>query len=312
LTRLTFHIGIHRTGTTGLQRNLANNREKLYGLGVAYPFRTNNHQEIAWAIHRGELAGWGLRDRLEPFRDYGHIILSGEDFCIHKSLDWLGDLKDHYEIDAVIYLRRQDHWLMSWYNQHVKWPFSRRHSKMNPQQFLACLPEFYWLDFDHTVGLWEAALGTDKIAVRVVEKGQVSDVVSDFFALMGIATDKIDFDNATHNDSLPIETLEFARRIGMIDMKPGRRLHVVNFLREVGKTSNYSGKTLYTAAERQGVLDGFAASNSALARRRFGRDDLFLEAAPDDKGLYVEGTLAAHGSYEQLMMKALAALGKER
>jgi hypothetical protein len=140
----------------------------------------------------------------------------------------------------------------------------------------------------------------------------VNDVVSDFFALMGIPTDKIDFDSATHNDSLPIETLEFARRLGMIDLKPGRRLHVVNFLRDIGKSSKYSGKTLYTAEERQGVLDSFATSNSALARRRFDRDELFLEAAPDDKGLYIEGTLAAHGSYEELMMKALAALGKER
>jgi hypothetical protein len=311
LTRLTFHIGIHRTGTTGLQRNLVNNRDRLYTKGIAYPFRTNNHQEIAWGLHRGELTGWDVRDRLEPFNDYGHIILSGEDFCIHKSVDWLDALKETYDIDAVVYLRRQDHWLMSWYNQHIKWPFSRRHSTMTPQQFLGCLDEFYWLDFDQTVSRWEAALGTDKVAVRVVEKGQVGDVVTDFLELMNIPLSDIVLDKATHNDSLPTEALEFARQVGLIDMKAGKRLQAVNFMREVCKSSTHTGKTLYTAEERNGLLERFAAGDRALAARRFGRDQIFLEGPPDDRDLYVEGTFAAHGSYTELMVKALSFIGRD-
>ena len=310
MTKLMFHIGIHRTGTTGLQRNLARNRELLYSMNIAYPFQENNHQEIAWKLHRGHLSGADLLAALEPFRQYGQIILSGEDFCIHKSLDWLEPLKRVHQVEATIYLRRQDHWLISWYNQHVKWPFSRRHSAMTPKEFLGCLEEFYWLDFDRTVKRWEDALGAENVTVRVIEKGQISDAVRDFVELMGIDYEKLDHDQSTHNDSLPIETLEFARKAGLIDMKPGRRLAVINFLREAGKWPAHSGKTLYTAEERKGILDRFAASNQALARRRFGAEQLFLEGPPDDRGLYVEGTVGANVSYDDLMMRMLAFLGR--
>jgi hypothetical protein len=312
MTKLTLHIGIHRTGTTGLQRNLANNRDKLQAMGVAYPFHNNNHQEIAWQLYRGELSGGTLRERLDPFAQNRQIILSGEDFCIHKSLEWLEPLRQAHDVEAVIYLRRQDHWVMSWYNQHIKWPFSRRHSTMTPNEFLDCLPEFHWIDLDRTVGRWEAALGADKVKVRVIEKAQVTDAVADFFSLMGIPLAELEQDNSTHNDSLPIEALEFARKAGLMDMKPGRRLVVVNFLREVGKSKTYTGKTLYTAQQRRNILEQFGASNAALARRRFGRDELFLEEPPDDRDLYVEGTLAMHGSFEELMMNTLAFLGRER
>lgn len=312
MTKLTLHIGIHRTGTTGLQRNLANNRDKLYQMGVAYPFHNNNHQEIAWQLYRGELSGSTLRERLEPFEKYRQIILSGEDFCIHKSLDWLDALKQSHDVEAIIYLRRQDHWVMSWYNQHIKWPFSRRHSTMTPAEFMDCLHEFHWIDLDRTVSRWEAALGADKVKVRVIEKGQVTDAVADFFSLVGIPLAELEQDNSTHNDSLPTETLEFARNAGLMDMKPGRRLVVVNFLREVGKSPTHTGKTLYTAEQRGNILEKFAASNAALARRRFARDELFLEGPPDDRDLYVEGTLTARGSFEELMMNTLAFLGRER
>ena len=60
---------------------------------------------------------------------------------------------------CVFYLRRQDHWLMSWYNQHVKWPFDREKSRMDPQAFLATLEDFHWLDYERLLGRWSAVLG---------------------------------------------------------------------------------------------------------------------------------------------------------
>ena len=119
MTRLTIHLGIHRTGTTGLQRNLSDNRERLTSIGYAYPGDKNNHQEMAWGIHRGDVTGDDVLAILKPYNKYGHIVLSGEDFCIHRSLDWIAPLKKNYEVDAIVYLIRQDHWLMTWYNKHV-------------------------------------------------------------------------------------------------------------------------------------------------------------------------------------------------
>ena len=66
--RLTLHIGIHRTGTTGLQRCLAANRDALRAQGKCYPGKGNetNHQDMAWALHRGKLDGKGVLKKLEP------------------------------------------------------------------------------------------------------------------------------------------------------------------------------------------------------------------------------------------------------
>jgi len=310
-TRITLHIGIHRTGTTGLQRALAANRDRLSALGKCYPFKGTNHQDIAWGLHRGKMTGKDLVSKLEPYANKGHIILSGEDFCIHRDLGWLAALKDIHDVDAIVYLRRQDHWLMSWYNQHVKWPFSRRHSVMTPTEFLACLDEFYWLDFAHMLGLWEQALGREKVAVRLIEKGQVEDAIGDFLAHVGIDGSALKFDASAQNDSLPTETLEYVRRAGMYDIKEPARLAIIGFLQDVAKSANSKARTLYTATERQGVLDRFAVSNRAVASHWFGRDDLFLEGPPDDRDLFVEGSLAAKSDFDDLMRIAINALSKE-
>jgi len=310
-TRLTLHIGIHRTGTTGLQRGLAANRDRLSALGKCYPLKGTNHQDIAWGLHRGKMTAKDLVRTLEPYANKGHIILSGEDFCIHRNLDWLAPLKEIYDIDAIIYLRRQDHWLMSWYNQHVKWPFSRKHSVMTPREFLECLDEFHWLDFECMLGLWERALGREKVAVRIIEKGQVEDAIGDFLGHAGIDRNALKFDASAQNDSLPTETLEYVRRAGMYDIANPERVAIIGFLQEVAKSAGCKARTLYTAAERQGVLDRFEASNRAVAQHWFGRDDLFLEGPPDDKDLYVEGSLAAKGSFDDLMTIAINALSKE-
>ncbi|MBX9459238.1 MAG: hypothetical protein KL863_26115 [Rhizobium sp.] len=309
--RLTLHIGIHRTGTTGLQRGLAANRDRLKAQGKCYAFQGTNHQDIAWALHRGKMSGKDLVRKLEAHAGERHIILSGEDFCIHRDLGWLAPLKAVYDVEAIVYLRRQDHWLMSWYNQHVKWPFSKRHSVMTPREFLGCLDEFYWLDFDSMLGLWDGALGRDKVQVRIIEKGQVTDAIGDFFALTGIDGSTLEMTDALQNDSLPTEMLEYVRAAGMYDIRNPERVAIIEFLQAAAKSAGCNARTLYTAAERQSVLDRFAQSNAAVARHWFGRDALFLESPPDDGGLYIEGTLAARGDYDDLMRHAIGALGRE-
>lgn len=306
--RLTLHIGIQRTGTTGLQRALAANRERLAALGLCYPFEKTNHQNIAWRIRRGAMTGARLAKKLAPYAGLPHIVLSAEDFCVHTDLDWLPAIQQSRDVEAIVYLRRQDHWLMSWYNQHVKWPFSRRHSTMTPREFLGSIEEFHWLDFDRLLDRWDAALGPGRLTVRIVETGQVSDTVSDFLHHVGIEARSLDIADAQQNDSLPPEMLEFARRAGMYDLSGAARATVIRLLQEAGRTAGCAARTLYTAAERQGVLARYAATNSAVARHWFGRDELFREGPPDDLGLHIEGTLGYAGDIDATIRDALRSL----
>ena len=77
----------------------------------------------------------------------GAVVLSGEDFSIHTDLRWLAAVVARHETRAIFSLRRQDHWVMSWYNQHVKWPFDPRKSRMDPVAFLDTIADFHWLDY---------------------------------------------------------------------------------------------------------------------------------------------------------------------
>ena len=112
---------------------------------------------------------------------------------------------------------------MSWYNQHVKWPFDARKSRMDPQAFLATLEDFHWLDYERLLGRWSAVLGEERVGVAVLEKGQVEDATADFLARAGIDPAGLALDAERANDSLPVHMLEIARHLGLHELKGPKR-----------------------------------------------------------------------------------------
>ena len=99
--RVVIHAGIHRTGTTSLQRFLAANRAGLAAQGFGYPGDEVHHQSLAWALKRGQ-AGTAEALALVAAADPADtVILSGEDFSIHEDLRWLEGLAAEHETRAV-------------------------------------------------------------------------------------------------------------------------------------------------------------------------------------------------------------------
>jgi hypothetical protein len=278
--RLVIHAGIHRTGTTSLQRFLSENREALGARGIGYPGDEVHHQKLAWALKRGEAGVEDVEALVGSAGAAERVILSGEDFAIHQELGWLAALARRHEVHAVFYLRRQDHWVMSWYNQHVKWPFSAVKSQMDPQAFLATLEDFYWLDYAALLGRWRGVLGPDRVTVGVVEPGQVEDVTRDFLDRLGIAPEGLALDGGRSNDSLPVHMLEIARHLGLYELRHGQRTRVLNALRAGLGGRAPAAATVYSPEERQAILARFAAGNRAVAEAWFGREELFLEPPP--------------------------------
>jgi hypothetical protein len=282
--QLVIHAGIHRTGTTSLQRFLAANRAALAGRGVAYPAvagSENNHQPLAWGIIRGErgpddvlaLAAEAAAARL--------LVLSGEDFSVRRDLGWVRRVAEALDTRVVFYLRRQDHWLMSWYNQHVKWPFERKKARMDPQEFLARIDDFHWIDYQRLLDRWAEVLGEDRVGVSVLEKGQVEDTTADFLARLGIDPAGLE-EVERANDSLPVHMLEIARHLGLSELRPGQRMKLIRALRTglADRAPTDRASTVYTPAERNAVIERFAETNRAVARRYLGRETLFLEPPP--------------------------------
>ena len=100
--KLFLHAGIHRTGTTSLQRALARNRDRLRAGGIVYPGEETNHQPLVWALHRGQAGAEAVLDLVEAAGTEGadRMILSGEDFAIHTDLGWLREVAAHVDTRA--------------------------------------------------------------------------------------------------------------------------------------------------------------------------------------------------------------------
>ena len=286
--KLVIHAGIHRTGTTTLQRVLAVNRPALAACGIGYPGSEVHHQALAWALHRGQS---GAREVLALVAEAeaagaGLAVLSGEDFAIHTDLEWLREVAARVDTRAVFYLRRQDHWMMSWYNQHVKWPFDRTKSRMDPAAFLATIEDFHWIDYQRLIGRWSGVLGADRVGAGVLERGQLEDVTGDFLGRIGVDPGPLVLDDERSNDSLPVHMLEIARHLDLFDLKGGKRTRVLNALRAGLADKAQAARTVYSPGERLGVLARFEASNRAVARQAFGREALFLEPPPGPDAAY--------------------------
>jgi hypothetical protein len=285
--KLVIHAGVHRTGTSTLQDYLSGNRDELLQRGIFYPGDGKNHQPLAWAINRGDA---GAEDVLKLVGNHSNLaetaVLSGEDFCILEDLDWLSQVAATYPTTVNFYLRRQDHWLMSWYNQHIKWPFDKWKSRMSASQFLDCIGDFPWIDYAQLVGRWEQVLGEGAVRIAIVEPGQVEDVAADFVRQLGVNAEELPEPVKRINDSMPVHLLDVARHLGMHGMPPGKRIKLIGILKKTFPSPPGLPKTVYSPEQRRDVLNRFAESNGQLARKFFQRDRLFLEADPQDGDPY--------------------------
>lgn len=278
--KVVIHAGIHRTGTTSLQLFLEGNRTALRERGIVYPGEARNHQSLAWSLKRKPDDTAEIKRLLTADPEAKTVVLSAEDFCIHTDLQWLKEISRTYQTHVVFYLRRQDHWIMSWYNQHVKWPFDRHKSRMGKTEFLESIGDFYWLDYANVLDRWREVLGHAHVSAGVVEKGQVEDVVHDFVARLETLPEGLNLEVKRVNDSLPVHMLEVARQLEIFELGPKARIQMIRALRLGLGDKSQPFKTVYSPLERGGILDRFAESNQRVAKHYFGRKSLFLEPPP--------------------------------
>ena len=248
--------------------------------GISYPGDAKNHQPLAWSLKQGRSTAKDVETVINSGGGAETIVLSAEDFCIHTDLRWLGKIARVHDVRVVFYLRRQDHWIMSWYNQHVKWPFDRQKSKMGKTEFLGSVGDFYWLDYATLLDKWTSVLGAQNVSAAVVEKGQVENVIADFVSRIEIPLDALDVEVKRKNDSLPVHLIEIARNLGLFDLPPNARTRVLRALHMGLAHKADPAKTVYSPSERNQILESFESSNRAVAQRIFGRESLFLEPAP--------------------------------
>jgi hypothetical protein len=123
--RLVLHAGTPCTGSTTIQRVLASNRQRLRAFGITYPFNSQDHEFLVRSLRQDPDFADRLPDilRKQAASDCHTIVLSAPSLARLSDPSWIKPLASTFDLQVVVYLRRQDSWLNAWYNKQTRDPW---------------------------------------------------------------------------------------------------------------------------------------------------------------------------------------------
>lgn len=190
---LILHVGTYKTGTTALQYFLYRNRDLLSEIGLYRPDTGAVDSEANWGHHdlAQRLTTKATRDLWQALVAECHdkaprkaqVVVSSELFS-HirqaKGFQVIRHLVRNWDVRVVVYLRRQDQYLESLYNHHVKAVGECRpigeftdlvRGRLDYLTFLNALSEVF---------------GADNLIVRPYEPASLKgDICEDFLDVLG-------------------------------------------------------------------------------------------------------------------------------
>jgi hypothetical protein len=308
------HLGTQKTGTTSIQGYLNHNREKFRQCnvsvftpdadkGVSEAHKLRNIIELIQEMARTGARHWGdsqrqlLNASLTCIKESAtdNIILSEELFwnaiCTpgKRSLlsEFIDGLEAFAEIKVVVYLRRQDLFLMSLYQQRL------RGGKMNGKTCQRWIASF--IESPNVISNYEENLryllsrfSKDSIAVRPFETGQLREqsLFADFMNCVDQKiTDEFEVPNTRRNPGLSPALAEIIRILGIYHHT---REAIIPFLDSANKNNtqlfNQNRQHDYLSPQQRiDILERYRSGNQWIAREFLGRQNgiLFQDPLPD-------------------------------
>jgi hypothetical protein len=298
---LILHIGLSKTGSSSIQRVLAEQRPAMEARGVYYPTSPGwanhallpaslvNDAAILWGFHPGTWEGMTQPARLERFRaewraemdalpDWAtRCVISAEQIGgllrEQDEVDRLADtLRPYFDpIEVVVYLRRQDQHVASAYSQWLRGGVLE--DPALPPGGTEIHVEY---DYGPMLDRYANAFGEAAIRPRIFSRKTLvgGDVVEDFFAVAGF-TLPVPPDAPNKNANLGI-TLEGQALLLMEGRRLAAEAQDANWRDQPtwrrfaeAVSERFAGRGWRPArAEAEAFMARFAATNEQ-ARRRF-------------------------------------------
>jgi hypothetical protein len=289
---LYLHIGTEKTGTTSIQRFFAGNRPLLAQNGIFYPRVPGPANHLALATYAHTRRGGELWRKMEIKnlqgyqnfraalqRDLGEelaaapgpiqkTIMSNEHCSSRlKTVEEIEDLRQFLsgffdDIYILVYLRRQDDFLVSTYSTAIK--NGNSGVLAQPTDVQIARRYDYWELLSH----WAQVFGRDRIICRKFEKDSLidGDVVTDALATMGVDADERYERTPDANISLDAACLEFLRLMNKHMGADWKMRRTIVALEGMSKGPLID----LPPAERRELMARVRDSNARVAREYFG------------------------------------------
>lgn len=309
---LTVHIGASKTGTTAIQGFLADNRKWLRKRGIVVPdVALGDGREVdgcqSWYFERPGVAPAQRAaelaenvDKLFAQNGVRQVVISAENLSNPDTgaPTWFDDVASRYETEVVIYLRRQDDYLLSSWQQ---W-----YAKIEPD-FRTWLTSSVGVlgDWRVVVEQWERIVGREGIHIRLYEHHNLvdGDVVVDFAEFL-----RMDEAIPYAAPAIPVNR---SFREAIVSLSPGSDLFedahdraFYDFIDEMLGAASHKrpDESALTYEERMEILKRYESANYWIRQRYFADSDLppalFKMPWPNEYRVPSEGELTR----EQIQM----------
>ena len=328
MTRLILHIGTHKTGTTAIQGFMKTNAKLLErDSGIFYPTyparfaRTkpahNGNFLHCQTFHRmtgnrcrgdAKAGSEHIRERfLRQLEKHDTVMLSDEQIWRSLSLrkrylHTMCELLDEWGIDQtdiIVYFRRQDAFVESYWKQMVKCDVHSTESleeHLRNEKILAAP----YLNYAKGVKRLEAAFGEGHVTVRRYQKDLLvnGDVRYDIADVLGFSiTDEYVFPDESDDPRTKKGNVSYSNNLTEIMraanyaptfQEASRRDDLYRLLRNAARVASIaspeSAKKLsaLSPAQREQLLSQYKKSNAYVARKYFGIKSGRLFEAPDE------------------------------
>jgi len=282
--KLYLHIGRPKTGSTALQSFLHRNRRTLARQGLCYP-ETGRYQHASHKLSLVYLPKLPDSEAVEGIpaselytdlaseilnSGLGNAVISSEHFWLMNPKDLPASLREQFDIQIVVYVRRQDDVLVSSFIQEVKGGNLSIDIDLN--DYICDTGRLKLLDYDQVLQCWAGVFGQQNIQVRLYENlAELHGIERDFLQLIGVQpVSELVFSDIRRNVSPPLEVLRLVEELEELDLDSLSKRRLIALFSKashvLGGNEGTSATALFTLAQRQQVLKHFADSNSRLGQ----------------------------------------------
>lgn len=328
--RLYLHIGTPKTGTSMIQYFMAKNRKKIIKKGYIYPNFGYEFEGIGrnrnahFLVHKffdenknrlydqeKKLHTEGLQLLLCELDKHENVVLSDEHIWngyqsienfwenLYQTLTEAG-----HELKVIVYLRRQDLYIQSYWAQQVK--------EVSKESFAHYIDAKRYqkshLHYAAELDKITAVIGEENLCVRVYEKGQYyggnGNLIEDFLHTIGLTlTDEYAVSKTVINGSISGDCLEVKRILNQMPEFRAKKNFLIPIMQNVsaqeGRSSDYSRAACFAKGQKEAFLKQYEMDNEITAKKYLHKESGIL--FEDRKGLTDEESPKAY-SKEELVL----------